>query len=223
MNGQTGRIGRWCYALAILVFVLGCMAATAIGLMGSTRLLGSIRQAYDVTRLTQVVVPGTAQVAFPQPGAYAVYYEYRSFVDGVEYVASSYKPPALACSLKSNATGAEVPLVRDYVETNMYFTEEGSRAGILAMSITIHEPGIYAFSCQHPNGSPQPKIVLAVGQNMIWELLGAVAGPLAWISAGILTALGSAIVAAGLAIAGAVWQYSRRTSRHSSGQHRIEE
>jgi hypothetical protein len=223
MSVQTGRIGRWCYALAILLFVLGSIAATAMGLKGSTQLLDSVRQAYDITRLTQVIVPGSAEVAFPQPGAYAVYYEYRSSVDGVEYVASSYKPPALACSLRSNVSGAEVPLVRDYVLSNAYFTGDGSRAGILAMSTTIHEPGIYTFSCQHSNGSPHPKFVLAVGQNMIWELLGAVARPLVWISAGTLTALGSVIVATGLAIAGAAWQYSRRASRHSNDQRRIEE
>ena len=44
------------------------------------------------------------------------------------------------------------------------------------MSTTVNEPGNYTFSCQHPDGSDQPKYVLAFGQNLFWELLRSLAG-----------------------------------------------
>jgi len=173
MDNQTTKLSRWYYGLAVLVFVFGCLAATTITVLGTRGLPGliEIEEAHDLSRMTRVAIPGSAEVTFSEPGAYAVYYEYRTVVDGVEY-AGNKRPPTLVCSLTSNATGAEVPVVPDYVETNGYSVRMGSRAAVLAMSITIHEPGTYTFSCRYPDGRAQPKIVLAVGQNILWEYIG---------------------------------------------------
>ena len=48
---------------------------------------------------------------------------------------------------------------------------EGWVAG-LQMAAT----GKYTFSCQHPDGSDQPKYVLAFGQNLVWESMRSIAG-----------------------------------------------
>lgn len=98
--------------------MLGCLAATTIAVLGTRGLPSLIAEASGLTRMTQVVIPGTGQVPFSEPGAYAVYYEYRSVVDGLEYIGSLKTPPALVCSLTSNATGEEMLVVPDYVETN---------------------------------------------------------------------------------------------------------
>ena len=173
MDKRTIRPSRWYYGVAVLVFVFGCLAATMITILGTRGLPGltEIEEAHDLSRMTQVVIPGTAEVMFSEPGAYAVYYEYRSVLDGVEY-AGGKTPPALICSLTSNATAAEVPVVPDFVETNRYSTGKGGRVGVLAMSLTINDPGTYTFSCRYPDGRAQPKIVLAVGQNILWEYIG---------------------------------------------------
>jgi hypothetical protein len=200
MDKQSNIPSRWYYGIAVLVFVFGCLAATTITVLGTKGLPGMIEKAHNLTRLTQAVIPGSAEVVFPEPGAYAVYYEYRSVVDGVEYIGCCETPPALVCSLTSNATGADVPVVPDYAETNRYSTGKGSRVGVLAMSITIDEPGIYTFSCRYPDGRAQPEIVLAVGQNIVWELFGIAARPLGSIVVSMAVVFSSALAAIIIAI-----------------------
>lgn len=204
MDKQATRSSLWYYGFAVLVFVLGCLAATTIAVLGTRGLPSLIAEAHDLSRMTQVVIPGSAEVVFPEPGAYAVYYEYRSVVDGVEYVASSERPPALVCSLTSNATGGEVPAAPDYVETNGYSVGRGSRVGVLAMSITIDEPGAYTFSCRYPDGRAQPEIVLAVGQNIVWELFGIAARALGSVVVSMAVVLGSAVAAMIIALVVAI-------------------
>jgi hypothetical protein len=204
MDKRTTRSSRWYYGFAVLVLVLGCLAATTIAVLGTRDLPSLMAKATDLSRMTQVVVPGSGEVAFPEPGAYAVYYEYRSVVDGVEYIGACETPPALACSLTSHATGEELAVVPDYVETNGYSVGRGGRVGVLAMSITINEPGTYTFSCRYPRGRAQPEIVLAVGQNIFCELLGIAAKPLGSIVVSVALMGTSAVAAIIIAIAVAV-------------------
>ncbi len=145
-------------------------------------------------------MPGSADIFFPEAGAYAVYYEYRSVIDGVRYVRDKY-PPSLNCQLKSKATGADVALVPDYVEGNVYSTQDQERVGVLIRSISIENPGVYVFSCQYSNDRTSPEIVLAVGPNIIWEFFNLAAKPLAAVVCGALVfmvALGTSILIVGL-------------------------
>ncbi len=199
MDKEPTRSSRWYYGFAVLVLVLGCLAATTITVLGTRGLPSSIAEAHDLSRLAVVVVPGSGEVTFSEVGAYAVYYEYRSVVDGVRYTGSK-TPPSFVCSLTSNATGAEVPVVPDYVETNGYSVGRGSRVGVLAMSITITEPGTYTFSCRYPDGRAEPRVVLAVGHNIVWELLGIAARPLGSIVASMAVVFSSAVAAIIIAI-----------------------
>jgi hypothetical protein len=204
MDKQTTGSSRWYYGFAVFVLVLGCLAATTITVLGTRGLPSLIAEAHDLSRMTLVVIPGSAEVTFPETGAYAVYYEYRSVVDGVEYIGSSETPPALVCSLTSNATGEELPVVPDYVETNGYSVGRGSRVGVLAMSITINEPGTYTFSCRYPDDRPEPRVVLAVGHNIVWELFGIAARPLGSIVVSVAVVFSSAVAAIIIAIVVAV-------------------
>ncbi len=164
--------------------------------------------------LTQVVVPGSKDITFAKSGAYAVYYEYHSVVDGAVY-ASSETPPALACTLTSKATGVDVGVVPDYVETNTYFTKDRERVGVLIQSITIDEPGVYTFSCRYADGRLQPEVVLAVGPNFVWEFFGIAARSGAALAAGAVVLFGSVLVSIVIAIVIAVKRH--RSKRAAVG------
>jgi hypothetical protein len=215
MDKQTTRSSRWYYGFAVLVFVLGCLAATTITVLGTRGLPASIAEAHDLSRLTQVVIPGSADLMLSRTGAYAVYYEYHSVLDGVEY-AGSDTPPVLECSLTLKATGREIPVVPDFVETNRYSAHlgkgKGKRAGVLIMSTTINEPGTYTFSCRYADGREQPEIVLAVGQNILWEDMHTMARTAGSVLGGLAVLCSSGVVAAVVVIVIAV---KRRQSKQA--------
>jgi hypothetical protein len=173
---------------------------------------GTFDSRINLDNLTQVVVPGSAEIPFEKSGAYAVYYEYRSVVDGKVYV-SSKTPPALVCTLTSRTSGDVVGVVPDYVPTNTYSTKDRERVGVLIRSMTIDEPGTYTFSCRYPAGRSQPEIVLAVGPNFVWEFLGIAARTVVTAVAGLVVLLGSGAVAAVVVIVIAV---KRRRSQKAA-------
>jgi hypothetical protein len=197
----------WYYGLAVLALLLGFPIAVAASYPAVRAVPAAIEKAYDLSRLTQVLVPGSAEITLSRTGAYAVYYEYRSVVDGTEY-SGSQEPPSLECSLASATTGRELPVVPDVVETNRYDAGPGRRAGLLIMSTTINDPGNYTFSCRYPDGREQPEIVLAFGHNIVWECIGVItrtAGPLL---RGLAALVGSGVVASGIVIVVAILRYA---------------
>ena len=203
MKELRARPSRWTYAIAAVIPVLGCLTAMMLMYRRFPGLPGTLESRVSLDNLTQVVVPGSKDITFAEPGAYAVYYEYRSVVHGTVY-ASSETPPALACSLTSKATGAEIGVVPDYEESNTYSTRDRERVGVLIRSITIDEPGTYTFSCRHADGSSQPEVVLAVGPDFVWEFFGIVVRSGATLVAGGVALFGSGLVAAVVAIVVAV-------------------
>jgi hypothetical protein len=212
MREQRAKPSGWIYAVAAVIPVLGCLMAMALVYQWFPGLPATFESRMNLDNLTQVVVPGSEEIVFAGNGAYAIYYEYRSVVDGAVY-ASSETPPALACTLTSKTTGADVGLVPDYVPTNTYSTKDRERLGVLIRSITIDEPGAYTFSCRYVDGSSQPEIVLAVGPNLDWEFFGIAARTLGTAAAGLAVLLGSGVVAAVVALTIAL---KRRQSQQAS-------
>jgi hypothetical protein len=211
MSARNQKPSRWYYALALLIPVCACLGMALLVYSNVPKLPGAL-EALGIENLTQVTIPGSAEIYFPKVGAYAVYYEYRGVIDGVKY-SRDKTPPSLSCQLTSKATGADVALAADYIEGNIYSTQNHERAGVLIKSITIHDPGVYNFSCQYPNGRTSPQIVLAVGPNMIYEffnlavkwLAALVSGALVFVAAGVLSILIVVFVA-----------YKRRQSKNVS-------
>ncbi len=199
MDKQRMRPSGWYYVLAALIPVFGCLIAMVVVYQWFPGLPGTFESRMNLDDLTQVVVPGSKDITFAKSGAYAVYYEYRSVVDGIVY-ASSETPPALVCSLTSKTTGADVRGAPDYVRTNTYSTKDRERVGVLIQSISIDEPGAYTFSCRYADDRSQPEIVLAVGPNFMWEFLGIAARTVLTVVAGLVVLLGSGIVAALVAL-----------------------
>jgi hypothetical protein len=199
MENQKAKPGRWLYAVAALILVLGCLIAVAVVTHRLPGLPGAPESRVNLDKLTHVIVPGSEEITFEKSGAHAVYYEYRSVVDGIVYN-SSEKPPALTCTLTSRATGADVAVVPDYVPTNRYSAENGERVGVLIRSLTIPEPGAYNLTCQYPGGSLEPEIALAVGPNLVWEFFGVAAEILSTAATGLAVLLGSGAAAACVAV-----------------------
>ena len=143
MSNQKTKPSRWYYGLAALLPVLGCLITTAIIYRGFPNLPGAL-ETIDVHNVTQVIVPGSADIPFPKKGAYAVYYEYRSLVDGLQSINEKI-PPHLICSLTSKATGKEVGVSPEYIQGNTYSTKDRERVGVHILSISMTEPGIPTF------------------------------------------------------------------------------
>jgi hypothetical protein len=194
MSERRTRPSGWIYVVAVMIPVFGCLIAIALVYRWFPGLPGTLESEMNLHDLTQVVVPGSKDITFTESGAYAIYYEYRSVVDGVVYT-SGETPPALVCTLTSKVTGADVGVVPDYVETNTYSTKGRERVGVLIRSITIDEPGTYTFSCRYADGGSQPEIALAVGPNFMWEFFGVAARTIVTAAAGMVVLLGSGTVA----------------------------
>jgi hypothetical protein len=190
---------RWLYVLALLIPIFACVGTALLVYPNVPKLPGAL-EGMGINDLTQVIVPGSAEVFFHKAGGYAVYYEYRSVIDGVSYVRNKY-PPSIHCQLTSKFTGTDIALVEDYVEGNMYATQNQERAGVLIKSIIIHEPGVYIFSCQYTDGRTVPQIALSVGPNIVWEFFNIAAKPFAAIVCGAFVfvgALGMSILIVGI-------------------------
>jgi len=168
MNYTKIKPKRWVYLLAALPLILGCILIKMIDYQSITNFPSTVKERYNLDNLTQVVVPSSVDISFANPGAYGVYYEYHSVVNGVKYDTGK-GPPALECNLTSKKSGTKVNAVPDFVESNVYHTKDQERIGVLIMSITIPDPGIYSFFCQYSNGKTRPDIVVAVGPNFVWE------------------------------------------------------
>jgi hypothetical protein len=188
MSERKKRPSGWTYAVAALIPLLGCLIVAAAVCQWFPGLPGTLESKVSLDNLTQVVVPGSKDITFAESGAYAVYYEYRSVVDGTVY-ASNRTPPTLACTLTSKSTGANVRAVPDYVETNTYSTKDRERVGVLIRSITLEEPGTYTFSCRYSDGRSEPEVVVAVGPNFVWEFFGIAARTIVTAAAGLVILL----------------------------------
>jgi hypothetical protein len=160
----------------------------------------------NIDRLDQIEVPGSAELNLDHRGVYAVYYEYRSIVNGKDYD-SEQSPPQLMCTLHHRGSGEPVSLVPDHVSTHRY--NNGSRAGVLLYSTTIPVAGLYELNCGYPDGSQSPVVVLSIGQNIyreialvVWKAVQSSIG-----KGGVL--LGLTVLAA-VSGAGTVWVINRR-------------
>lgn len=182
MSASKAKPTRWYYVLAILIPIFACLGTALLACVTVPALLGAL-EATGIHNLTQVIVPGSAEIHFPKAGAYAVYYEYRSVVDGVSYFRDE-RPPRLTCQLRSISTGEAVALAPTTVEGDMYTYPE--RAGVMFKRISIDQPGVYNLSCHYTDGRTYPRIVLAVGPNILWEFFNGVAKPGAAVMCGSL-------------------------------------
>ena len=182
MSEIKRKLSGWHYLIALLIPVFACLGTVLLVYPNIPEIPGALDDV-GVENLTQVIVPGSADVSFPKEGAYAVYYEYRSVIDGVSYARDEY-PPIMKCQLRSKATGESVRLAPTNVKGNVYTTHYPERAAVTYKEISIDQPGTYTFSCQYANGATLPKSVMAVGPNIVWGFFNILAKPIAAILCG---------------------------------------
>ena len=184
MSANKIKPSGWYYVLALVLPVLACGLTASLIFFNVPKLPGSL-EAFNVKNLTRVIVPGSAEINFPESGAYAVYYEYRSDINGVSYIRAQ-NLPRINCQLISKTSGEEIKLEPTFVEGNIYTTQNQGRAGVLMNNISINQPGSYMFSCRYMDGRSNPQIVLAIGPNMIWEFFNLAVKPVAAIAGGLI-------------------------------------
>lgn len=165
MKHQSGGPGRFWYVIAALIFLLG----VGSGLWIIVRTVCGIPN-----QLLYVMVPGSTAVELPQSGTYTIYHEYRSYLDGQLYETRG-SLNGLVCSV-SSADGSEtIPIVPSSINETYSL---GSRAGEAIFKFTIVNPGLYQISAAFSDGRSHPQAILAIGQNILGNLLLAVLAPI---------------------------------------------
>jgi hypothetical protein len=205
MEEQRIQPSGWFYVLGLAVFVFGCVAAIALFAAG---MAGTAASAVDVDRLIndfdRVVVPGSAELTLDEAGAYLVFYEYRSVVDGVTYNASKSRP-RLNCELQVKESGEPVSLYDVWVQDSNY--ELPSRSGTLLMRFSVDRPGAYLLSCQYAGGEDAPKAVLAIGTNLLPSVVSLATSLLAGLLGPVLLVSGATLLAGLIVIVVAVLRH----------------
>jgi len=151
--------------------VAGVIALAAIG--GAAHYLMSRLGTLDAL-LTRIVVPGSAVLTLDKPGAYTIFHEEKSFVDGQYYASKSVE--GLRVALVPEAGGAAVKLDEPSGSSTYSI---GNREGTSILGFTIDRPGNYRLTASLASGRSEPKAVLAVGQGMMGALFSMIFGTMA--------------------------------------------
>lgn len=155
-----------------LWFVVAGLIALA-GLAGAAFYLMPRLETVDA-RLMRVVVPGSSTLTLDKPGAYTIYHEQKSFVDGQYYASDSVE--GLRVGLTAEATGVAVRLTEPSGSSSYSI---GNRKGTSILVFTIDQPGRYRLTASLANGRAEPKAVIAVAQGMMTALFSLIFGTLA--------------------------------------------
>jgi hypothetical protein len=133
--------------------------AIGLGLFCSTLLHGIV---HITDSLTQVVVPGTADLTLKKGPAYTVFLEQESVVNGTVYL-KRRSASGLSCSVKSKSNADEVAISR--TQSSLSYNV-GGRSGSSVLSFQVPEDGDYQFSCRFSEGTSGPQSVVAVGTGL---------------------------------------------------------
>jgi hypothetical protein len=140
--------------------------------------------------LTQVVVPGKAELTLNTPGTYTIFLEEQSVVDGQIY-STTEAVNGLKCTVTSQPGEQEITLTRPSASTTY---NVGGRSGRSVLQFHIEESGQYELACDYPSGTEGPKAVLAVGTGVGARIVRTIGLSFAAIFGGIIC--GGAVVVA---------------------------
>lgn len=168
---------RWLYAVPIAVLCAG-IGGFALLLVSAVAGLGE--------DLRRVQMPGRASLTFAEPGAYTVFHEHRTYVDGRLYEETA-PLSGLGCTLWRG--GEQLPdAVSPAVMNETYAV--GGREGRAIFVVQVPAPGAYELDCNTPPPVLHAPFTLAIGGNMV----GAVVGTVLWSMAVLLGAMAGAVV-----------------------------
>jgi uncharacterized RDD family membrane protein YckC len=153
--------GRWNYVLGTAIIIAGvavCLfliVKEAVGWIPRGVFGGMIPN-------SQFVVPGTHEIPLAKQGEHAIFYEYRSFLDGKTFSTSENVPPGLDVTLKAAEGGALVALSKPSLQETY---DRGQRAGFAILRFRVLEPGKYVLTANYPAGAKGTEVVLAIGES----------------------------------------------------------
>ncbi len=165
MNGSEIQPSSWYYGLAILIIAIG-FAVFAWAIYTSVSIAGS--------ELTQVVVPGSADLDLKETGEYTVFYENQTYVNG-KFYSSGEQIPSLQIHVTENATGGELSMKPSPSSFTYSF---GSRSGRSIMAFQVERPGIYQLNASY-SSRKGPEVILAVGHGFAESIFSSIAISLA--------------------------------------------
>jgi hypothetical protein len=168
------------YFVAALIGIGGIVGAVVVLIAH----LGSM-----TAGLTQIVVPGGADLDLKQAGTYTIYHERTSTVGGRVYQSNGIS--GLRVAVKSAGTGQPITLRRP-TGTSQY--NVNGRSGFSALVFDISTPGKYRLDAAYDDGRQQPQTVLAVGTGFVGGLLTTIFLAIGLFFAGLAAAIALAVV-----------------------------
>ncbi|MCW5748324.1 MAG: hypothetical protein KIT36_19205 [Alphaproteobacteria bacterium] len=152
---------RGWYVVAAVVLVAAVVAAVWLAVARVGGMQGG---------LTQIVVPGSADLELTRPGTYTIFHERTSQVDG--RIFSSSDISGLRVAVRSVANGRAIAVRRPTGSTSYNFS---GRSGQSVLAFDIDAPGTYRLTAGYDDGRTRPQAVLAVGTGFVSGLLATIA------------------------------------------------
>jgi hypothetical protein len=155
--GTPIRPSLWHVLLGVPFLAAGGCAAVYFFVSGVSQVENS---------LTQVLVPGKANLTLATGKSYTVYLEDNSVFNGKIYSAGR-TVGGLSCLVKSSS-GKPVPIARASM-TETY--QLNARTGHSVLQFSVPHNGSYEFSCAYDENESGPQAVMAVGSGAVSGLL----------------------------------------------------
>jgi hypothetical protein len=173
---NTIRPSWWYAAPGIILILVGAGLFVFFLLTGILHLTDS---------LTQVVVPGKAELDLKTPGKYTIFLEEQSVVNGRIY-STTESVNGLTCTVVDQPGMQKLALRKPSMSTTY---SVNSRAGRSVLEFDIPQEGKYELSCGYPEDTKGPETVLAVGSGVGERIMQTVGRSLVAIFGGGVTGL----------------------------------
>ena len=148
----------WWYALIGLALILAGSGLFAYFLFqGLSRITDS---------LTQVVVPGHAELSLSTPATYTIFLEEQSVVDGRIY-STTGSVDGLRFSVTMQPGNQQIFLRRASMSASYKLND---RSGRSVLEFPVRVAGRYDLSCEYPQDTKGPQTVVAVGTGVIGKI-----------------------------------------------------
>lgn len=155
MTDATGIRPSWWYLSVGVVLALAGFALFLYFLFTGA--------SHTTDGLTQLVIPGEAELKLAQPGRYTIFVEKDAVVNG-RFYSGSESLGGLTCSVKAGAGGGDIPIRRATASTTYSI---GARSGRSVAEFSIKQAGDYHFACQYPPDTKGTEAILAVGTGVV--------------------------------------------------------